>query len=393
MLRIKRCAPLIFCCFIFIGAAEAGEIEIYFSPKGNCAEEIMQELSEAKETIDVAMYYFTARELAYKLVEMSSKGVKVRVYLDEEQETAGYSKSRFLINEGIPVRFESGSGLMHNKFCVIDAKTVITGSYNWTQKAEQQNDENVIILHNPDVAKIYQERFKKYWGDDTQAKEIRRNSIPEKTQKESGGQADKEAGIKENFFLSARPPLANFDIDAGEEFEDTEDDERETGGYKFLTTGVKLDQELSFRLNYSAGVKQKWKDYYTEKDRDNQSSTVFFDMNYRLAKPWTVSLGAEEEIKIYDSIEYNYNRLGLWTKLGFRQMPWDTYVKAGFSEKDYKEIDDNKRDISSEVGVSRYLFSKDSLLDVKYKFAVREYAQEGKDKIRQLVHVGVRHQF
>lgn len=54
------------------------------SPKGNCAEEIMQELAEAKYTIDVAMYYFTAEELAHKLAEMSNKGVKVRVYFDED---------------------------------------------------------------------------------------------------------------------------------------------------------------------------------------------------------------------------------------------------------------------------------------------------------------------
>lgn len=277
---------------------------------------------------------------------------------------------------------------------MIDGKTVITGSYNWTQKAEQQNDENVIILHNPDVARIYRDRFKKYWGEDSPAREIKKTGGQGKTQEGKTEPADKKNGIKEGVFLSARPPLANFDIDAGEEFEDTEDDGQEKGGYKFLITGFKLDQELSFRFNYSVGAKQKLKDYYTEKDKDNQSSAVFLDMNYRLSKPWTVSLGAEKEIKSYDSSDYSYNGTGVWTKLRFKQTPWDTYVKAGFSEKDCSVAADDKNDIFYEAGASRYLFSKDSLLDVKYKFDLREYAQEGKsNKIRQSVHVGMRHLF
>src|SRR5690606_4629403 len=67
------------------------------------------------------------------------------------------------------------TGLMHNKYCVIDYNTVITGSYNWSYKAES-NFENVIITHNDTtLAKQFISEFdnirQKYYPD-TQKEEI-----------------------------------------------------------------------------------------------------------------------------------------------------------------------------------------------------------------------------
>lgn len=393
MLKIKRSSLILICVVTFTGIARAGEIEVYFSPRGNCIRKIIQEIAEAKETLDIAMYYFTSAELANALVETMNKGVKVRVYLDEDQETAGYSKSRFLINNGIPVRFESGRGLMHNKFCVIDGKTIITGSYNWTQKAEQENDENLVILRNPDVAKIYQRRFKEYWGQDRQGKEIKKAGSQKDKQKTKAGEPYKNNRIEESIFLSGRPPLLNFDVDLKEEFADTEDDELETGEYKYLSTAFKLDQRLNFRLDYSAGVKQGWKKYARE-NKDNQVNGVFLDLNYRLSESWTLSWGAEDEIKRYRDIDYSYNRIGLWTGLEFAANPWKAWFKTGYYQQDYKDAGIDKTDINCEMGMDRYLWTKDTTVDMGYKFKRRQYSQEGRgDEIRQSVHLGIKHQF
>ena len=50
---------------------------------------------------------------------------------------------------------------MHNKFCVIDNQLIVTGSYNWTNNAESQNDENVTIMKDPESATNYSLEFKK----------------------------------------------------------------------------------------------------------------------------------------------------------------------------------------------------------------------------------------
>ncbi len=44
---------------------------------------------------------------------------------------------------------------MHNKYAIIDQKIVITGSFNWTQKAVEMNRENILIIQNEEIAKQY----------------------------------------------------------------------------------------------------------------------------------------------------------------------------------------------------------------------------------------------
>ena len=50
---------------------------------------------------------------------------------------------------------------MHNKYCVIDNQMVLAGSYNWTTNAETRNDENVMLLKDPQSATDYSVEFMK----------------------------------------------------------------------------------------------------------------------------------------------------------------------------------------------------------------------------------------
>ena len=53
---------------------------------------------------------------------------------------------------------------MHNKTIVVDERYVITGSLNYSTNAETSNDENVIIIDNPDIAKLYMQDFERVWA-------------------------------------------------------------------------------------------------------------------------------------------------------------------------------------------------------------------------------------
>ena len=45
---------------------------------------------------------------------------------------------------------------MHNKVGIFDAKTICTGSFNWTRAAEKRNDENLLIVDGTQVAAAYE---------------------------------------------------------------------------------------------------------------------------------------------------------------------------------------------------------------------------------------------
>lgn len=155
-----------------IGVDETERIKIYFSPNGNCEKAIIEEIGRAKSCIHIAMFNFTNGRIARELVKVSKQGIDIKVIMDMGSSLDDYSKGRFLENKGISIKYRKGlnrnnpgdeTGLMHNKFAVIDGKVVITGSYNWTTSAEKWNYENLLIIPSARVAELFEREFNRLW--------------------------------------------------------------------------------------------------------------------------------------------------------------------------------------------------------------------------------------
>jgi len=138
------------------------EIMAYFSPRGQIADLIIKEINQAKKSIDIAMYAFTKRDIAWAIVKAKKRGVRVRIILDKKSSKSRYSKFKFFQNKEIIPRPIKRT--MHNKFALIDGNLLITGSYNWTANAENNNHENILFIRNsPEVIKAYSDRFERLW--------------------------------------------------------------------------------------------------------------------------------------------------------------------------------------------------------------------------------------
>lgn len=144
-----------------LGAAE--NIKVYFSPNGGCQQAVISEIKKATQTIDIAMYYLSSRQIAQALVRSRENNVRVRIVLDQGQEIESASKSGYFIKHGFDIRYHLGFGLMHNKFAIIDGKTLITGSFNWTLTAEERNEENLLIITDEGTIEKYERRFQYLW--------------------------------------------------------------------------------------------------------------------------------------------------------------------------------------------------------------------------------------
>lgn len=149
-------------------------VQVCFSPLGKCSAHIVREIGQAKKEVLVAVYAFTSDELAWALVKARQRGVNVQVVLDQEFDTGNESsKGSLLRQQGLPVRGisgfqrgkpEGGTGLMHQKFAVIDRRAVLTGSYNWTVSAENFNDENLLLFRDAaPLAEEYRKEFFRLW--------------------------------------------------------------------------------------------------------------------------------------------------------------------------------------------------------------------------------------
>lgn len=114
----------------------------------NIADRISSELSQAESSIYIAVAWLTNRDLFNILVDKAKSGVTVQLLLsnDEINQNSLLDFSRLKIGNSVAYLVGDGkSDLMHNKFCVIDRRVVMTGSYNWSYKAEKNNHENIVI--------------------------------------------------------------------------------------------------------------------------------------------------------------------------------------------------------------------------------------------------------
>ena len=137
-------------------------VQVAFSPSDGVAEIICEQLSQARECVYVMAFVLTSEKIAQKLGELSRSGVKVYCVLDRGQARTRYSQSQFLEKSGVKMSISPNShGKMHHKVITIDEDTVITGSYNFSDNAENGNDENVIIIKSSELAKLYNKEFKR----------------------------------------------------------------------------------------------------------------------------------------------------------------------------------------------------------------------------------------
>jgi phosphatidylserine/phosphatidylglycerophosphate/cardiolipin synthase-like enzyme len=136
--------------------------QVYFSPRGGCTQAIIKEIDNAKSEILVQAYSFTSATIAKALTDAFKRGIKVQAILDKSQRSEKYTSATFLFNAGIPTYIDDKHAIAHNKVMIVDRETVITGSFNFTKAAEEKNAENLLIIRNKELAKVYMDNWQKH---------------------------------------------------------------------------------------------------------------------------------------------------------------------------------------------------------------------------------------
>lgn len=130
--------------------------QVCFTPAQNCTNLIVAAINQAKNQILVQAYSFTSVPIAHALIDAHKKGIDVKIILDRSQyRSRGFSSARMLQDYHMPAFIDYELNIAHNKVIIIDKKTVVTGSFNFTRAAQERNAENVIIISDPQIAKKY----------------------------------------------------------------------------------------------------------------------------------------------------------------------------------------------------------------------------------------------
>ena len=140
----------------------------------NIAERIITEIQEANNSIYIAVAWFTNKTIFEQLVHKAKNGCQIQIIISNDliNENSSIDFNKLEKHNGKVYKIGNGdTELMHNKFCIIDFNTVITGSYNWSYKAEN-NFENIVINSNDtSLAEQFVTEFnqikKKYYPNET----------------------------------------------------------------------------------------------------------------------------------------------------------------------------------------------------------------------------------
>lgn len=127
--------------------------------------EFMNYLASAKHSVDLCIYIFTQTILAELLTDLHKSGVCIRIITDSCEDDAAASQVNRLRETGIEVKSNKrGTGaLMHHKFVVVDGNLLLSGSFNWTNKAVVSNYEAVLVSTEPKLVEPFQRVFLEMW--------------------------------------------------------------------------------------------------------------------------------------------------------------------------------------------------------------------------------------
>jgi phosphatidylserine/phosphatidylglycerophosphate/cardiolipin synthase-like enzyme len=138
-------------------------VEVAFSPEDGALERMLPYLRAAQSSIRMMAFTLTADPLAEVLLERHAAGVQVSGVVEAANVGAAGSDVPRLRREGIDLRLDGNPNSMHHKVLIIDGQIVIFGSYNFTRAAEEKNDENILIIHDPDLAGSFLIEFERVY--------------------------------------------------------------------------------------------------------------------------------------------------------------------------------------------------------------------------------------
>ena len=123
-------------------------------------------------TLEFGLLSFTRDDLGQAIIDKDIEfGVTARGIIEMKNSSNGGEYDN-LVAASVNVRSHEGvAHQLHHKYLITDASAtssdpiVLTGSHNWSNNAENNSDENTLIIHDATIANIYLQEFEKRWGE------------------------------------------------------------------------------------------------------------------------------------------------------------------------------------------------------------------------------------
>ena len=131
-----------------------------FAPKGNCADLIITTINrEARQSIEFMAFSFTHDGIGKAIIDKHQAGASVVGVFETTGSQTQYSEYGRMKQAGLDVYTDGNPYVMHHKVIILDGRTVIAGSFNFSANADDDNDENLLIVEDRDLASAFRTEF------------------------------------------------------------------------------------------------------------------------------------------------------------------------------------------------------------------------------------------
>jgi phosphatidylserine/phosphatidylglycerophosphate/cardiolipin synthase-like enzyme len=139
-------------------------MENYFAPEDHVADKIVTLLKGAKRSIRFMAFSFTDDRIGKVVRDKAKAGLIVQGVFEARGSDTEYSEYGQMRRAGLDVLTDGNPYTMHHKVFILDDETVLMGSFNFTQSADESNDENLLVIHDPAIAALYQAEFERVYA-------------------------------------------------------------------------------------------------------------------------------------------------------------------------------------------------------------------------------------
>ena len=143
-------------------------IQVLFAAEDDVASRLVSLIESAQSGVRFMAFSFTHDEMGAAVLARAEAGVDVKGIFETRGSETEHSEMPALYCAQVDVRQDGNPGAFHHKVFIIDDQVVVTGSFNFSNSADESNDENVIIIANRDIAAQYLQEFGRRWAEATE---------------------------------------------------------------------------------------------------------------------------------------------------------------------------------------------------------------------------------
>lgn len=134
-------------------------VEVCFASENRCTDRIVATLAGSTQSIRFLAFSFTSTPIYQAMIDRRANGVSVSGVFETTGSNTQFSAYGKLKKDGVEVYTDGNPYVMHHKVIIIDDRIVIFGSFNFSDNANTQNDENLLIIDNPDIARAFKAEY------------------------------------------------------------------------------------------------------------------------------------------------------------------------------------------------------------------------------------------